>query len=74
MIPKTKLGCGVVVHISPREEILITEHCRMSKLHFVSYTDMDDSGESYLVMQASRETGIVLSFIDLCHTNQHVHL
>lgn len=63
-----------MVHINPREEILITEQCGTSNLHFVSYTDMDDSGESYLVMQASRDTGIVVSFIDLCHTNQHVHL
>ena len=38
----------------------------MSKLYFVSYTDIDDSGEGYLVMQVSRDTGRAVSFIDLC--------
>ena len=36
-----------MILISPWEEILVTEQSRMSKLHFVSYTDIDDSGESY---------------------------
>jgi len=59
-----------IVLISPQEEILVTEQSGMT----VRYTNMDDSGESYLVMQPSRNIGTVVSFIDLCHTNQHVHL
>ena len=60
----------IFVFISHWEEIFITEQSGTSKLHVVSFTNMDDSGESYLVMQASQDTDMV---VNLCHTNQHVH-